>query len=464
MAEKAPERKVEAPRKGPSDVAAEQQKDLKGSVEGNALLTIGYKDGEWPRKEAERTNAITPEKGKTYTAMGGVNRLPFKQELRPYQWYLTMGEYARHMVRDFNRIDFQFPSYKNIPKNEKARQRIRDMVKKVSGASIDATIIDDPKKAAEAFKNVLDAVGNTNDIYGAEGVLNVVLAYGRASDTMRGVTPENAGSIDYKLELSNKRYAKLFEKKQKAEKKVDARPKESKLDLRTMPPKEYVVQKAKEMGSSEYKVYVEVTDQYLADRNKLEERAKLCYDRQQISSDDYVRLMQLLRSLKMNNPSSPPNENDYERLNHVAKVIENVTNEIHQAEKSRAAIKKEVSESRGVDIETVEFEKQAKLIINEGYLEFPKPPYPILKADTIEELVKRIAHDVVEAIYPAYNLPQQYERLIHNIIRGTLNAELKHSPNQSSPYKLSDAEKIRFIVPVLQEMERKPDPVKRNRR
>lgn len=467
MAEKAPERKIEAPRKGPSDVAAERQRDLQGSVEAETTLAKKeYKVGEKGLTQeqrakltsAERAKYPRVEKGKKYIAIGGVDKVPFKSVVRDNLWYLEMARVGDMLLKNQDSVTFEFPAMRKDPKY---KQRIMAAVRDIaSGAMLGVTNDIQP----DEFKKKIENGRDPSDIYGAEGAFNVILAYGRAIDLLNNVEP--GASIDYRLRLSGKRYSQLLAKKQKAEKKPeDGRPKESKLDIKTMPPKEYVAQKAKETGQSEGAVFNEYMDRFLSDRNQLQKRIVTCLAKDQMYRDEASKFGGMLSRLRLANVGTKDvGYDDWARLEFVSATLLQVQAEVERAEKKSVIVKKEASELGVVSIETIEFEKQARQIISEGYLEFAKPPYPILKEQTKEELVKRIAHDIVDAINPANNLSQLYEKLIHNIIRGTLDAELRHSPEQSLPYKLSDNEKIRFIVPVLQEMAKKPDSAKRNRR
>ncbi|MCX6733347.1 MAG: hypothetical protein NTX63_00875 [Candidatus Peregrinibacteria bacterium] len=435
--------------------------ELKSEVKDIQVGFKTYDGGEWPRKEAERKDAKTPESGKNYTAIGAVDRVPFKPEVRSFEWYMTMGSYARHMARDFNRIDFQFPGLKNIPKNEKARQKILDIIKKVSTASIDAAVVDDPKKAAEAFKKILDAAGNSAEVYGAEGVLNVVLAYGRASDNLKGVTPENAGSIDYKLELSNKRYSKLFERKAKVEKPQDPR-------------RKGVIERAKKEGKGMGETFNEVMEDFFAQNRKLIERIAVAVENGKMTPEEAKKYKDALDNLNYKNAvsSNEASDEDFARLALVDETVNRVRVAVEKAEKPEKPEKPAAPVAPKETYDERETRTNAMRIINEGNLE-KRYAWKDESAQDVEAMVKRIAHDVVAAVNPAdspmnIEIPR-YEEALYALIRASLRNELKdriaareNKQNVSPDYVLNENEKVRYVSTVLSRMNSKAIRIRRN--
>ena len=430
--------------------------EVKSEVKDIQVGFKKYNAGEWPRKEGDRKDAKTPENGKTYTAIGAVDRVPFKPEVRSFEWYMTMGDYARHMARDFNRIEFQFPGLKKTPKNEKARQKMLDIIKKVSTASVDAAIVDDPKKAGEAFKKILDAEGNNAEIYGSEGVLNVVLAYGRASDNLKGVTPENAGSIDYKLELSNMRYSKLFERKNAKAGKD--------------PRREKLAEKAKKAGEGGGEMFNEMMNDYLTQRNRLMARIAIAVESGKMTLEDANAHRAALDNLNLKDAvsKSEVSSGDLDRWTLVESTIARITAILDQLEKpveAKPATSKETYDER-------EARANAMRIINEGNLE-KHYAWKDESAENVEVMVKRIAHDVVAAVNPIdtptdVEIPR-YEEALYALIRASLRNELKdraitreNNQTVSPDYTLNENEKVRYIATVYSRMNSKAISIRRN--
>lgn len=466
----------ESPRKAPrtaADVKDETTGKLAGakeSFEGEALIgkENSYKLGEKGLTQKEKKN-MTPadrakyprlEKGKKYIAVGGVDKTPFKQAMHDNVWYYEMAQVADLMLKNKDSITFEFPAMRKDPKY---KERILAAVKDISHGSVQGV--------TEDFKAMIEKGRSLDDVYGAEGAFNVILAYGRAIDKLNNVEP--GASIEYRLKLSGKRYSKLLGKKEKA---PAVTPKvvpgqEGGSEKPMTPFRQKVIEKIAQKKGSEKSGFIQMMDQFLTDRGRAMDRIAVCVADKSMSEEDAASYRKSLQNLSLSDPKSPPGDEDWDRLELVGSTIERVELAIEKAEASVAKKGVELLREATQSVENVEFERQARQIISENSdlgdgntLAFPKPPYPILKADTVEVLVTRIARDIVKAIYPADNLAQEYEKSIHGNIRGTLNAILKHSPEQLSSYRLSDDERVRFIVPILQEMAKKPRPVKRNRR
>lgn len=410
-------------------------------------IQVGFKTyhaGEWPRKEADRKDAKTPENGKTYTAIGAVDRIPFKPEVRSFEWYLTMGQYARHMARDFNRIDFQFPGLKNIPKNEKARQKILAIIKKVSGASISAAVVDDPVASAKAFKKALDAEGSSEEIYGAQGVLNVVLAYGRASDQLKGVTPENAGSIDYKLELGNKRYSKLFERKKKETKKAE------KADSR----REDFDKQAKKADKGQGEIFNDQMNEYLAERNDLTARIGAAVENGKMKHEDAYEYREALNKLDLRDAVSRKemSDSDLARLELTDATINRVKAAVEKAEKPAQGAASAPRESYD--------EQETKVLVEKILNMNPmKDRYELAEGQTLDQLAGVIAFDVVKLIDPVAGkgVLENLSKLVQPIILAALNNIHKANVANNTPSKIFILDKStqqRVVLLLLSELKK----------
>lgn len=433
MGNNAPQENLsQAPQSGPTEVAANRQKDLRASVEANALISIRYKQGEWPRDEANRVDAITPEQNKNYTAVGEVNRVPFKQIARPYDWYLTMRSYAAHMMRDFDRIDFQFPSLKKGPKNRKSLQKMRDILQKISSASVDAAIIDDSTEAGNAFKSILDQAGNVQEIYGSEGVLNLVLAYGRASDTLKGITPGNAGSIDYKLKLSNNMASSLYERKQ-----VDriAEPIPAGVKVR-----DFVRSRAVMEKTSKVDMFNELMQPYAAKRYPLIRRVRALQNAGVLSSEEVTKYSNALTALDFSMVETrQPTAQDYDRYEHVVIEVDRIESELDVAEKNakpKPEKKENVPVPPAVEMtpaaapeeprETVaarEHARRIESILNQGDI---LDRYAIDEKDQ-EVTVKQVVEDVIRAC----RVPVQFNLKTLSDLKGKLSGIVRARVNSA---------------------------------
>lgn len=170
---------------------------LEGNVEKHENLVYKYNKfplGVGSLKSGEKLPVIAKEKG--YKSVGEVNRKPFSKKLRSKNWYADKAKYAASLVSKFDKVAFFFPSFKNAAQKAKIKGIISDI----------ATFGD---RSPATFKKDLETTYTSDELYGAEGAFNVILAYKRACAPG---SLEDKDNVDIAVKLSSNRSVSVYEK------------------------------------------------------------------------------------------------------------------------------------------------------------------------------------------------------------------------------------------------------------
>lgn len=462
----APSEKLPVAKKGPSEVASDKQKDLLAQVEKEQQIDHKeYAEGNMGVSSDERKTR-TPEqiakfplleKGKTYLAKGAVNRVPFKQDIRDKHWYYEMAVAGKKLIENFDSVAFDFPALKN----KQYKARMKAAIEKITVSSVD--LIAD-KLTPEQFKAKIEEGFSKDEIYGSQGIFNIILAFGRAYDLVNNV--QEGASIDYRLSLSNKRYSQLLAKKMKTEKKAE------KVGDKSDAVRQNIAEKAKKMGKGMGEMFNEVMEDYFAQNRKLVERIALAVENGKMTPEEAKGYRDALDNLNYKNAvsSNEASDEDVSRLALVNETIDRVTTALDKIDKStekpaeKPAAPQESYNER-------EMRANAMRIINEGNLE-KRYAWKDESAQDVESMVKRIAHDVVAAVNPAdapadIEIPR-YEEALYALIRASLRNELRdrktareNNQTVAPEYVLNENEKVRYVSTVLGRMDSKAIRIQR---
>lgn len=441
-----PSEKLPVAKKSPSEIASDKQKGLLSDVEKES--TIAEKKYKNPGEKAltqEQREKMTPEerkkyplleKGKKYISVGAVDKVPFKPTLRDKRWYVEMAATGKNLIQNFDAVSFDFPGL------DKAS--LRKAVENI--ASVSTLDLITGTVTPEDYKKKIESGFSTDEIYGAHGAFNVILAFGRAQDLLNNVQP--GASIDYRLKLAVNRYSKLLAKKEKAEK-------AEKVGGKSGISRQEIAEKAKKANKEAGEMFNEVMDDYFKQSRKLIERIGVCVANGSMSEEEARTYRESLNDLKYKDAESRANASDadFARLTLVVEVVDRVTAAVVKAEKP--AEKKDAAVPReGYDAR--ESRELAMRILSTSPM---KARYELAEGQTLEQLAGVIALEAVKSVDPIAGKPvlDNLVILVKPIILAVLNNINKENIAKNAPSKVfvmdEDAQQ-RVITLILTELKK----------
>ena len=447
----APEVKAPAPKENPSKLAADKQRDLLASVEEeNTIGKKDYKAGEMGLSPEQRRN-LTPaerakypllEKGKKYIAVGGVDKVPFKQKVQDAHWYYEMAVAAKGLFDNFDAVAFDFPAIKKNPKYKEQMKRAASTIA-ISSVDLIAGAI-----TPEQYKAKIESGFSAEEIYGAQGAFNVILAFGRAQDLLNNVQP--GASIDYRLKLSGKKYSQLLAKKEKAEgKKADAKP-EVKPDAKPEDPQAKNERLDWEAYNTEMQEFFKRISLMRLEIKEAEKNGSIS----KVEADGLrLRLSALdVDTLPEGQKPHPQARQKYEDYDKATKRIRKDFEDMKKKNADAAALaQKPVNLPDAPTVEGLNSDYDAGRILNLS--SELKNNYEWTEGKSLDYIASVIAKDVVEVIKPSAGKDVRDSLIAYakTIVLSKLDAQRKGSPENANrkSFAFDKAAQIAVVSPVL---------------
>lgn len=435
-----------SPREAPRDAAHQKQRDLLAEVEKEQQIDHKeYADGGMGTSSDERKKR-TPEeiakfplleKGKTYLAKGTVNRVPFKQTIRDKHWYYEMAVAGKKLIENFDSVAFDFPALKN----KQYKERMKAAISNITVSSVD--LIAD-KLTPEQFKTKIEEGFSKEEIYGSQGIFNIILAFGRAYDLVNNV--QEGASIDYRLSLGNKRYSQLLTRKKEVERKaavskpvakVAAKPAADKIT----PPAAAEVKNSPEWNeyNEKMKVFSTRTDYLTSEVNAVEKDGG-------ISKEEAGALRLRIKAIESKIAPLASGEKvpaDAQTMyENTTKAIQTLRADFEAAKMKNKPVKRE-EEPRGLPVAPTEVQAQAERALSRNSF---KASYELAEGQTLEKLADIIARDAMKVVAPAVG-SKLYDSLVDRI-RGIVFAHLNTIDRENRAKNIST--RIFVLEPQVQ--------------
>lgn len=363
-----------------SDVRDETKQEL-----GELSQTLKFEHkfpvgkGDLPAKKQKEADALDFEKDKSYHFDGIVDQLPFQANLKPASFYRKKAEYARQILEDFDSVKISFSTFKGLDGKARAKEMLQYLVDTVPANS--KTPFDTVK-----WKKNTELRYSSDQIYGAEGIFNLTLAYKRAVDKMRARVKKSGAHATFELKLSPKgmpeRALRVYEVNKLAEK---------------------VLKDSVKEGVSESKIFNKYMTEYADLRSQLVSKVvshKLDGELFSAQADEFFKRLDALNC----RDASTPSYEDYIRMDSIDRALDSVGLDLKKMlEQNKVGGKKAegnavAAESRE-SVASREHARRVESILNRGDL---KDRYVI--AENPETTVALIVNDVIKVC----NLPIQF--------------------------------------------------------
>ncbi len=402
-------------------------------------------------EQQKKLDAVAFEKSKKYHFEGTVDRASFSPKLKEKSFYIADAGFARDMLKNFDQIVLKFPSLSTPDGKGKLKTMLEFLVTSTIGAGKmklpDGTF--DHVKWKEKSEKFLGA----DNLYGPEGLYNVILAYRRAVDKMRFRLRDSGAKATYELRSSGKsaeRSVRLYDEGE--EKEAVAPPASKKLDIQ----RQRVLAEAKKENKGDGEKFNEVMDDYFAQRNKLEEHITAAIANGKMTNEEAKVHMASLYALNFKHSASSMDAStaDFDRLALAVETLDRVAVAVAKAEKPAETVAKTAAPRELYDEREVK--ALADRILNMNPM---KARYELAEGQTLDQLAGVIAFDTVKLIDPVAGrgILENLAKLIQPIMLAVLNNMHKENVANNTPSKifvLDESAQRRAVLLLLNELKK----------
>ncbi len=398
-------------------------------------------------EQQKKLDAVTFEKSKKYRFEGTVDRASFSSKLKEKSFYVTDAGFARDMLKNFDQIVLKFPSLSTSDGKAKLKTMLEFLVTssmgegkmKLSDGTFDHVMW---KEKSEKF------LGSDN-LYGPEGLYNVILAYRRAVDKMRFRLRDSGAKATYELRSSGKSAERSVRLYEEDEEKEAVKLSEQKPDTQ----RQKLLDQAKNARKGLGEVFNEQMNDYLAERNNLMARISVALEKGQMKYEDASEYRDSLNGLSLRDAASKRevSDRDMARLELIDETIIRIKAAVVKAEKpvEKASVPREGSDAR-------ESRELAERILNASPM---KARYELAEGQTLEQLAGVVALEAIKSVDPVAGKPvlDSLVKLIQPIILAALNNINKENIAKNAPSKIfvvdQDAQE-RVVTLILTELKK----------